>query len=225
MQELKEILRFGDEYFRTSEGEVESSKSALQGYTSVLNSKQAEENLANFARWEPRHGRFKYRHPWKQYLKIGSLSRQCAYRIDALHGFLNTSSKTPVEIRSKFEEPCMKMSKETGNALKELAEAISKMVVPSCAEPHISKSKMGAMNLRSKLTTELKEGANILEAIPAVTVAWLLVDVVSCTEKLAESIQELSSQAKFKNKEVKVAPEESQELPNTTPNHVIITVN
>lgn len=44
---------------------------------------------ANFARWEPGHGRFQFRHPWKQYLKAGTLTRQCAYRIEALHGRLN----------------------------------------------------------------------------------------------------------------------------------------
>lgn len=44
---------------------------------------------ANFARWEPGHGRFHFRHPWKQYLKIGVLARQCAYRIDALNGYIN----------------------------------------------------------------------------------------------------------------------------------------
>nr|KYP39384.1 hypothetical protein KK1_039322 [Cajanus cajan] len=46
---------------------------------------------ANFARWEPCHGGFRYGHPWQQYLKIGNLSRQCAYRIDALNGFLNST--------------------------------------------------------------------------------------------------------------------------------------
>ncbi|CAL0303986.1 unnamed protein product [Lupinus luteus] len=55
------------------------------------------------------------------------------------------------------------------------------MVPPSAAEPHITKSN--------------------------ITVASLLVEVVSCTDKLAESIHELSSLAKFKNKDCKVAPQ------------------
>jgi hypothetical protein len=45
---------------------------------------------ANFASWEPCHGRFQFRHPWKQYLEIGNLTRDCAYRIDALSGYLNS---------------------------------------------------------------------------------------------------------------------------------------
>ena len=39
-----QIAGFGDEYFGTPEG-GESNKSFLQGYKSVLNSKQAEESL------------------------------------------------------------------------------------------------------------------------------------------------------------------------------------
>ena len=40
----KQIAGFGEEYFGTSDGR-ESNKSFLEGYKSVLNSKQAEENL------------------------------------------------------------------------------------------------------------------------------------------------------------------------------------
>lgn len=40
------IAGFGDEYFRTTKG-GESDKSVLEGYKSVLNSKQTEENLVS----------------------------------------------------------------------------------------------------------------------------------------------------------------------------------
>ncbi|KAL2593911.1 hypothetical protein AAZV13_12G155900 [Glycine max] len=152
---------FGEEYFGRSEG-GESNKLFMQGYKSVLTSKQVEETLANFARWEPCHGRFRFRHPWQQYLKIGNLSRQCAYRIDALNGFLN-SAKTPLEMRGKIPDPCIKMSTEAGKALKELAMAIHKMIPPSAANPHIAKSKIAATNLRSIMKTGLWEDTNLFE--------------------------------------------------------------
>ncbi|GLJ22632.1 hypothetical protein SUGI_0425950 [Cryptomeria japonica] len=41
--------------------------------------------LATFASWEPRHGRFPYRHPWKQYVKIGVKLCYLAYSIGALN--------------------------------------------------------------------------------------------------------------------------------------------
>ena len=52
---------------------------------------------ANFAGWEPGHGQFRFLHPWKQYLKIGSLTRNCAYRIEALNGYLYTETKVTLK--------------------------------------------------------------------------------------------------------------------------------
>lgn len=45
---------------------------------------------ANLARWEPAHGHFKLRHPWNQYLKVGTAMRYFAYSIEALSGFINS---------------------------------------------------------------------------------------------------------------------------------------
>ncbi|GMN18801.1 hypothetical protein TIFTF001_046848 [Ficus carica] len=85
---------FADEYFQLSEAEDSSrDKSFLEGYKSVLTSKNNEENMANLARWELRHGPFIYRHPWKQYLKVANLARQCAYKIEALYGYLKSETQ------------------------------------------------------------------------------------------------------------------------------------
>ncbi|GAU22334.1 hypothetical protein TSUD_106620 [Trifolium subterraneum] len=220
---------FGDEYFGTLEA-GESNKSLMQAYKSVLNSKQVEDNLTNFARWEPCHGRFGYRYPWQQYQKIGNLSRHCAYRIDALNGFLNNFTKTPKEIRSKIQEPCIQMSIESGKALKQLALSINKMIPPTSAETHIATSKFYATNLKSMIKTKLWEDTNLFEVVPVVTVASLLLDVVSSIEKLEESIRELSTLAKFKNKESNVAAEDKKEVPqpccnSSGPQHVIMIVS
>ncbi|KAL8505171.1 hypothetical protein ACS0TY_016400 [Phlomoides rotata] len=59
---------FADEILSSSNSNHDD-KSRFQGYKSVLNSKATEENLANFAWWEPAHGHFKFHHPWQQYLK------------------------------------------------------------------------------------------------------------------------------------------------------------
>ncbi|GJX30591.1 11S globulin seed storage protein G3-like protein [Tanacetum coccineum] len=57
---------------------------------------------ANLARWEPAHGRFKFRHPWKQYLRVGALMRNCAYCIETLNGFI--SSEVQLSRSSLLEE-------------------------------------------------------------------------------------------------------------------------
>ncbi|GJV89831.1 aluminum-activated malate transporter 8-like protein [Tanacetum coccineum] len=96
---------------------------------------------ANFAWWEIGHGKFLFRHPWKQYLKIGVYTRQCAYHIEALHGYLDTRLEVPSEFQKSIQEPCMKMSSEVGKALKELALSMKRMVYPSNSAIHIENCK------------------------------------------------------------------------------------
>ncbi|MED6193200.1 hypothetical protein PIB30_016931 [Stylosanthes scabra] len=227
------IQGFGDECFGTSEGSEGSNnnKSNLQAYKSILNSKQIEDSLVNFVRWEPGHGRFRYGHPWKQYLKTGTLLRQCASLIDSLNGFLHSTKRaSSSEIRKKMEEACMEISKETGKALKELSVSVQKMIPPHEANPSIERSKIVAMKLKSILKSGLWEGTNLFEDIPIMSVTYLLLDVVSCTEKLAESINELSIQAKFKNKDAKVVasnncpPTLDEEKNNGGVHHHVITI-
>ncbi|XVE59652.1 hypothetical protein DITRI_Ditri05aG0063300 [Diplodiscus trichospermus] len=214
MEKLGSFLEgFGDEYFKMPEegDQSKEDKSFLQGYKSVLNSKNNEDTLANFARWEPGHGRFQFRHPWKQYLKIGALTRQCAYRIESLNGHLNADIQAKPEIRSKIQETCTKMSLESGKALKELALAIKRMVKPFSADIHIENTKSAAKNLNSLLKSGLwEDDMDLLQVVPVATVASLLTDVVSCTKEIAESVHELASVANFKAVEPTVSPEKPE---------------
>ena len=63
-------------FLQNCEELLEGKKSTPEGHKSVLNSKFTEDSLSNFARWEPPHCRFRFRHPWDQYQKIGSQSRR-----------------------------------------------------------------------------------------------------------------------------------------------------
>ncbi|KAH1130551.1 hypothetical protein J1N35_001929 [Gossypium stocksii] len=201
LEKLASFLEgFGDEYFRKS-SEPESNKASLQLYKSIINSKQSEESLVNFARWEPPHGRFIFRHPWKQYLKIGSLTRQCAYRIEALNGCLNSDVQASPETCGNFREAFIKASSETGKAVKGLASVMRTMTLPSADCPQTVKSKNAADNLKSLLRTGLCEGIDIVEILEVATVASLLLDILACTEKISESIHELASLAHFKRLE------------------------
>ncbi|KAJ7981231.1 putative Aluminum activated malate transporter family protein [Quillaja saponaria] len=224
---------FEGEYFKASkDGNSEDNKSLLEAYKSVLSSKNNEESLANFARWEPGHGRFQFRHPWKQYLNIGALTRQCAYRIEALNGHLNTNTQVSQEILSMIQDECTQMCSESSKALKELALAVKTMTKPSLADTHIANSKAATKNLKSLFQSNFREEANLLAVIPATTVASLLVDVVDCTEKIADSVNKLASEANFKSIDSTVSLEESQlqkcepahSEPKTDSLHVVIIV-
>ncbi|KAK5803612.1 hypothetical protein E1A91_A09G107800v1 [Gossypium mustelinum] len=206
---------FGDEYFKVSEEHDQSgenNKSYLQGYRSVLTSKSSEETMANFARWEPGHGPFGYRHPWKMYLKIGNLTRDCAYKVEALNNYLNSKIQTPVEIRGKIQGQCKRVSLECSRALKEMASTFRKMVRTRSAIVHIDSSKEAAEELKTLLRTNLWEEADLLEIIPAASVASLLLEIIECIEKISEAVNELAKAAAFRNGNATVLPEQPDSI-------------
>ncbi|KAF3496454.1 hypothetical protein DY000_02054529 [Brassica cretica] len=164
------LAEFGEEYFEaTDDGdvkEVEKKRKNLQRYKSVLNSKSNEEALANFAKWEPRHGQFRFRHPWKQYLAVAALLRQCAYWIDALNSYITSDFQIPMDIKKKLEEP-------------------------------LTKNELGVKKINER---SILNDVEPLQMIALMTTVSLLIDIVNLTEKIAESVHELASAARFENK-------------------------
>ncbi|KAJ1376698.1 Aluminum-activated malate transporter [Sesbania bispinosa] len=197
---------FEGEYFHCSE-DKEKSKSLLQGYKSVLNSKATEESLTNLARWEPGHGRFRLRHPWKQYLKIGALARECAYKIETLNSYLNPEIQASLEFKCKVQESCIKMSSESNKALKAISSSIKTMTDPSAAKSHIENSKIANEDLKIALETVSLDDVDLLTIIPVATVAKILEEITKSVEKIYESVSELSQLAHFKSVEPNVSPE------------------
>lgn len=105
------------------------------------------------------------------------------------------------------------MSLESGKALKELASSIKRMVKPFSPDIHIESSKSAVKNLNSLLKSGLwddHEIMDLLEVVPVATVASLLIDVVNCTEQIAESVHELASMVNFKAVEPTVSPEKPE---------------
>ncbi|KAL2536046.1 Aluminum-activated malate transporter 2 [Forsythia ovata] len=203
LKKLGNILEgFGDEFSNSSAAkESENDISLLVGMNSILDSKNKEETLANFASWEPGHGQFMYRHPWKQYLKIGNLTRQCACRVEALNGYLNPKTQASKETNGMIEEAFSNMSSESGIALKELALAIETMTIPSCPNRHITNLKMASKNLKSLLKSDICENTNLLQIIPVAAIASLLIETAICVENFAEAVNELASLANFKQQD------------------------
>ncbi|ESW34965.1 hypothetical protein PHAVU_001G195700 [Phaseolus vulgaris] len=226
---------FEVEYFHCSEGKEKCEKSVLEGYKSILNSKASEESLANFARWEPGHGRFRLRHPWKQYLKIGVLTRECAYKIETLNNYLNPEIQTSLEFKCKVQEPCTKMISESNKALNVISSSVKTMTHPSAAKSHIENSKTAVEDLKFVLETVSLEDADLLTIIPVATVASILEEITKSVEKIYESVSELSDLAYFKSVvESNVSPEKPHLLHRgivkpvvdieTTVDHVEITI-
>ncbi|GAB4824610.1 hypothetical protein Ancab_007483 [Ancistrocladus abbreviatus] len=152
-----------------------------------------------FARWEwPRCLQFGY--PWKNNQKLGALARQCACRIEALNGYLQAKDRPPQDVKNKIEEICTMMNSESGKALKELSLATKTMTQPSLSVIlHVQNLEVLTLDLNSTLAPSLWEDSDITEIISATTVTSLFMDVVACTEKIAESVQELAFLAHFEN--------------------------
>ncbi|KAI3914699.1 hypothetical protein MKW92_021873 [Papaver armeniacum] len=196
---------FGELYFGTKGG---TDMSWLHGYRSVLNSMTAEEAMANFARWEPPHGKFMFGHPWKQYLKISAMTRQCAYRLEALSNNITSEMKKPSEFKKIITLSCMEISIELGKALQEISSAIKNMTYPFTVSTHIMNAKTAAEDLHRALEAITLDNTNILEDVmPAASVTSLLLEIIECTKNIAESVKVLACLAKFKGADLAILPE------------------
>lgn len=104
------------------------------------------------------------------------------------------------------------MSTESGKALKALGTAIKTMKDPKSACQHLENSKNAVEELHIALKAASLEDADILAIIPAATIASILVEIVTCVEKISMSVYELSQLADFKVVEATVSPEIKPQL-------------
>ncbi|KAI3860333.1 hypothetical protein MKW92_003685 [Papaver armeniacum] len=222
---------FGELYFGTK---GDTDMSWLHGYRSVLNSKTAEEamipRLPNIVlvyyfqhRWEPPHGKFRFGHPWKQYLKVGEMTRQCAYRLEALSNCITSGMKEPSEFKEIIAQSCMEISFESANALQEISSAVKKMTYPFTVSTHITNAKTAADDLHTALETITLENTNILEDVmPAASVTSLLFEIIQCTENIEESVKELACLAKFEGADLAIGNIKPHHIENDS-THALIT--
>lgn len=105
--------------------------------------------------------------------------------------------QTSLEIRSKIRKMCIEISEESGKALLEIASSTKKMTQAKSANPHTAKAKDAMEKLNSHLKTNLWKEAFLLEII---LVAKLLIEVVECTEKIAQAVHELALAGSFRDR-------------------------
>ncbi|KAK9145699.1 hypothetical protein Sjap_005602 [Stephania japonica] len=208
----------------SSTDDEEDFHKKLQGYKCALNSKATEESLANFARWEPAHGNFSFRHPWKQYLKVGTLIRSCAYCIEALNGCIGSENQVPEFIKNHFSDPCLRLSTHTSSTMKELAVITKTMRKSSKIDFLVGEMGNAVQDLHKALeslpaniplpqlpVTESSESDKsiptstnnafavpLMELLPIVTVASLLLEIAERVESVVNAVDELASMADFK---------------------------
>ncbi|CAL0316661.1 unnamed protein product [Lupinus luteus] len=204
-----------DQYFSNSESSAEinneESNKKMLGYKCVLSSKATEDVMANLARWEPAHGRFNFRHPWKQYLKIAASMRSCASCIDALIGCINSENKAPDHIKKNMSSISLKVGANCASLIRELAVTMRNMKKSSKVDILLMEMNNSAQELQDLLKsypnlvnaqdieTEVaaKIEISLLEIIQVVTIASLLIEIVARVKCIGKCVEELSDLAKF----------------------------
>ncbi|XP_008810443.2 aluminum-activated malate transporter 10-like [Phoenix dactylifera] len=180
------------------DGDKEASHQNLQGYKCVLNSKASEDSLANLARWEPAHGRFRFRYPWRQYLKVGAAMRYCAYCIETLNSCMNSESRAPEYIKKHIRDGCVKLSLECSEVLKELASSIKSMKKSSRINYLVGEKNNAVEELLDAFKSlQQADSAPLLGSLPLVTVASLLIEISVRTDGVVDAVETLASLACF----------------------------
>ncbi|CAN1139027.1 Aluminum-activated malate transporter 10 [Linum perenne] len=201
-------------YFGEDEEDSEPDKQLANksiGYKCVLTSKAAEEAFANFARWEPGHGIFSYRHPWKQYLKVGAALRSCAYCIEALNGCINsTNNQSPDSIKNHLKDSCLKVSSTSSKITREVAKSMETMTKSSATDLLTEEIRVSVQELHESLKSLPEETVPLMEVIQAATLASLLIEIASRIEGVVREMKELEKMCEFEDGELKKKPKQSE---------------
>lgn len=124
---------------------------------STLNSSAKLESLANSAKWEPPHGRFRhFFYPWSEYVKVGAVLRYCAYEVMALHGVLHSEIQAPYNLRVTFQSEILDAATHAAELVRDLGKDIGNMKrslkTSLLKKVHISTERLQrAMDLHSYL--------------------------------------------------------------------------
>lgn len=214
------------EYFTDSS--AGDSWKKIGGYKCVLNSKAAEDSMAGFARWEPAHGRFNFRHPWKQYLKVGASLRSCAYCIETLDGCLNSEIKAPEPLRRHLSDACITLSSSASFVLKELATTVKTMRKSSEINFSIGEMQFAVLKLENAMKSlpnhlvatpsSTSDGdakaepirktdtpSSVMEILPLATLVSMLTETAARIKEIADEVNELAKLADFKPPNTKKA--------------------
>ncbi|KAF4354803.1 hypothetical protein F8388_018007 [Cannabis sativa] len=115
------------EFFKTVMDEF-PDEPAYKKCKTTLNSSAKLENLANSAKWEPPHGRFRhFFYPWCEYVKVGAVLRYCAYEVMALHGVLHSEIQAPYNLRIAFQSEIQDATNQAAELIRVLGKDICNM--------------------------------------------------------------------------------------------------
>ncbi|KAJ0981550.1 hypothetical protein J5N97_009805 [Dioscorea zingiberensis] len=169
---------------------------------SVLCSKSSDEAFANFATWEPWHGRFGFYYPWKKYLHMGDSLRELAASLLSLTGCLQSIQQAPQEcLLIGVKERCESTCKLLGSTLRELGRNINDMKSHQQREKNLEELKKLRLELCSTLASTMKMLVNqngAIEGGASITSSvFLLVEIIDKVEVIVKETEDLERVADF----------------------------
>jgi hypothetical protein len=189
------------------EGYFSASASAdtkVEGYKCVLNSKASEDAQANLAWWEPAHGRFRFRHPYAQYSKIGNAMRACAYCVEALSSCAGVEAQASEHAKLILRDACARVGARCARVLREASSSVAAFAAASRALDYAVADMNAALHelqgdLRSLpcMVVMLSE-TSLMNTMPLFTVASLLMEISARVEGVVDAVETLATLAKFK---------------------------
>ncbi|RWR94750.1 aluminum-activated malate transporter 12-like protein [Cinnamomum micranthum f. kanehirae] len=192
------------EYFRKIEEQSETQTSTnFNYYKSVLHSKAADEALANFARWEPWHGKFGFSYPWNKYLCIGELLGEFAALVLTLRECLQSHQQSPPFLKLVAKEPCEAMGTQISSLLRELGDDILNMRKFRRRESVVAKLHSTKLQLHYAMSSFglerlANENCNVSNGYPIASFVFMLIEMIHRVEVLAKEVEELGDLAGFR---------------------------
>ncbi|TXG63630.1 hypothetical protein EZV62_010624 [Acer yangbiense] len=191
-----------DEYFSIGSEKENQPKFSFNSCKSLLYSKSKDESLANFARWEPWHGKFGFSYPWEKYLQIGEVLRDMAATTLSFKGCLRSPRQSSETLRASIKEPCEVVGSSLAWTLRELGGSIKKM--RRCQTVALIMPKLKSMRQElsvvalvspSTLGGQLQNSDGVLEIASFV---FTLMEIIDKVEELTKQVEELGELASFR---------------------------
>ncbi|KAL3725581.1 hypothetical protein ACJRO7_030587 [Eucalyptus globulus] len=192
-----------DKYFEVVVDKESKADGSFKVCKSVLHSKAKDESLANFAKWEPWHGKFGLSYPWDKYLQIGELLRELAATIVSLEVCIQSSRQPTADLRQSIKEPCESVASSITWTLRELGESVMKMRRCQSQALLLPKLKSTRLELRHFTSpSKLEHACDSGEDLAVSTFVFLLTEMVEKLEGLTKEVEELGKLAEFKTNDL-----------------------
>ncbi|XP_015161287.1 aluminum-activated malate transporter 2-like [Solanum tuberosum] len=191
-----------EEYFVIANDKEKKATIDISGCKSVMHSKSSDESLANFAKWEPWHGKFGFFYPWEKYLNIGEVLRELAAMIISFKGCIQSVRQSSPTERDSIREPCEKIGLSLATILMELGDSIRDM--KRCrAKSLITQSMREELSLLVNLDNNNNSTDNE-STLGLASFIFQILEMVDKVELLATKVEELGEIAHFHDKKLDV---------------------